>query len=222
MSDSYVKLAIFDLDGTLINSLPDIANCINLVLSDLGYPKQREYIVQKCIGNGIHRLIIDIFSSINNHYYNDDTIDYAYNLFLYYYEKKLISKSTLYPAVKETIEELILKNIKIACVTNKNGSFTFPLLEHFNLVQYFSIILPGESLNKKKPDPYPLIHACNKLGIKKNDSIMVGDSVIDIHAANNAGIKCGYVSYGYGDNMNAIKLKPDYYFSSFHQILEVV
>ena len=222
MLKNHTKLFIFDLDGTLVNSVPDLANCINQVLQELDLPKQKSKTVMSYMGNGMRRLLQDILLEVMGGSYNDDIFEYAYKLFLKNYAKDSTSHSSLYPNVAETLAELRHKNIDLACVTNKLRAFTSPLIKHFNLNQYFSLVLAGDSLKKKKPDPYPLNYTCKHLRVRVNESVMVGDSEIDIYSANKAGMRSVYMSYGYGNNQAASTLGPDFSFGSIQRLLEIV
>lgn len=222
MNNQKPRLIIFDLDGTLLHSAPNLACGVNQVLTDMGYPEAELAHVMSHMGNGMHRLINEIFNDIMGSELSSKSLEEAYALFLSYYEKDATSVSYLYPNVIETLTELVKMNIEIACVTNKLGAYTMPIIEYFEINQYFSLVLSGDSLRKKKPDSLPLTYTCERLGINVDESFMVGDSEVDINSAKNAGMTSVYMNYGYGDNCLAAKLKPDHTLEKFSQLLELI
>lgn len=222
MNSESPKLVILDLDGTLVHSAPNLALGLNRVLEDLGYPETDLKHVMSHMGNGMHQLISNVFGDIMESQIPDKVLKDAYTSFLNYYAQDATSISVLYPNVVDTLATLAKMNIKIACVTNKLAAYTVPMVEYFEINQYFSLVLSGDSLSKKKPDSLPLTYACELLGVKIEESLMVGDSEVDVHSAINAGMRSVYMNYGYGNNCSVAKLKPDYSLEKFTQLLEVV
>ena len=216
------KLIIFDLDGTLVDTVPDLAYSLNQVLAELGHPTQKLSCIMSHMGNGMHQLIKGVLSEVEEGTFNSALVEHAYKLFLENYTKDPISKSKLYPEVSNTIEDLGRKDIKIACVTNKLGAYSKNILEHFEIHKHLSLLLSGDSLDKKKPDSMPLTYACDYLSIDKSESLMVGDSEVDVYAAKNAGMQSVYMKYGYGNNHEVAKLNPDYSLEQFQQLLDLV
>lgn len=216
------KLIIFDLDGTLVDTLPDLAHCINLVMCELDLPEQEQQKVRKYIGNGIHRLMQDILSTELSVDPDEALVTRAFNSFIRHYQQHFTSESSLYPNAAVVLKRLKSNNIKLACITNKLEAFTLPLLKHFQIDNYFDLILSGDSLKKKKPDAFPLVFACTKLGVKVTDSVMVGDSENDMMAAKSAGMTSICVSYGYTNIGDIDKLSSDYVSDSFLQLLDFI
>lgn len=220
MKTQQTKLVLFDLDGTLIDTAPDLAHSMDLVMRELHLPAQGLKKVRRFIGHGVRRLVEDIVSTELQGRPAQATLEKALSAFNEHYRGQLVQKSSLYPGVPECLQTLRSRGVKLACVTNKPKVFTEPLLEHFRIDRYFDLVLSGDSLRKKKPDPFPLVHACQQLAVEVADSIMVGDSSNDILAARNAGMRCLYVSYGYSDAQTVKTLEPDVVIDSFAEMME--
>src|SRR6185436_7222267 len=107
--------------------------------------------------------------------------------------------ATLYPGVMEGLGALRAAQFPLACVTNKSGAFTIPLLAHLGLAQYFSQVVAGDTLPQKKPDPAPLLHACRHFGVAPPEMLVIGDSMNDAQAARAAGCPVFCVTYGYNE-----------------------
>lgn len=220
MKTQQTKLVLFDLDGTLIDTAPDLAHSMDLVMRELHLPTQGLKKVRRFIGHGVRRLVEDIVSTELEGKPAKATLDKALGAFNEHYREQLVQKSSLYPGVPECLQTLRSRGVKLACVTNKPKAFTEPLLEHFLIDGHFDLVLSGDSLQKKKPDPFPLVHACQRLAVEVADSIMVGDSSNDILAARNAGMRCMYMSYGYSDTETVRALGPDAVLDSFAEVMD--
>lgn len=220
MKTKQTKLVLFDLDGTLIDTAPDLAHSMDLVMRELHLPTQGLKKVRRFIGHGVRRLVEDIVSTELEGKPAQATLEKALGAFNEHYREQLVQKSSLYPGVLECLQALRSRGVRLACVTNKPKAFTEPLLEHFLIDRYFDLVLSGDSLQKKKPDPFPLVHACQQLAVEIADSIMVGDSSNDILAARNAGIRCLFVSYGYSDAETIKALEPDVVLDSFAELMD--
>ncbi len=217
-----VKLVIFDLDGTLIDTAPDLAYSMDLVMQELGLPKQGVSKVRRHIGNGVRRLVEDVMSSELQNTPDKGAVDKALDAFIGHYHEHLVRQSCLYPDVRKCLQGLRSSGIKLACVTNKAKAFTEPLLAHFQIDEYFDLVLSGDSLPKKKPDPFPLVHACQRFAVEVADCVMVGDSSNDILAARDAGIRSVCMSYGYSDAEAVKMLKPDVVLGSFVELMDLL
>jgi len=193
------KLLIFDLDGTLVDSVPDLALALNLMLQELSRDTFSEDVIRGWVGNGAQTLVKRALSGTTEIDKNLDAALFsnALTLFLQLYKENLAAKTSLYEGVAETIEALHKRNYTLSIVTNKPYEFVEPLLEHLQLAKYFEHILGGDSLEVKKPHPQPLLHTCKYFKIPKEQALMIGDSKNDIIAANEAGIESIAVTYGY-------------------------
>ena len=200
---------MFDLDGTLVDSVPDLAFAVDAMLTKLGQPKASMEQVRLWVGNGAQMLVKRALSQcmlpkeIEGSY-----LDKAMALFFEYYEKVNGSKSQLYPQVLETLNKLRKEIPFLVLITNKPEQFTRPLLDHHSLPK-FDLVVCGDTLKRKKPAPDQLLYCLEKLGCNAEESIMVGDSVSDIKAAQAANIPVVCVSYGYNQGQDLSAYKPD-------------
>ncbi len=195
------ELIIFDMDGTLIDSLPSIAYAINLMLKELNKKPISLDRVKDYIGRGSEMLIKRVLANsvdIDSIEIDEQEFKNAHSIFLSYYSQNLNAKNTLFPNTKETLAEL--KNrYKIALVTNKPHQFVSPILENLKIDSYFDYILGASEKIAKKPAPDMLIASCRHFGIESDNTVMVGDSSNDILAAKSANIDTIAVSYGYSN-----------------------
>ncbi|MES1988349.1 MAG: phosphoglycolate phosphatase [Pseudomonadota bacterium] len=196
-----VKAVMLDLDGTLINSAPEIASAINLMLADLNRPALPVKQVESYIGEGAAVLIKRCLNSqLDVSRLNDEPdsalFAQAEKLFFAHYANN-VTDSKPYDGVVEGLQALRDKGLKLACVTNKPEKFTLPLLQKSGLAEFFEMVVSGDSLPKKKPDPMQLQHICAKLDVHTFEAMLVGDSETDITAAHAAGCFIVTVPYGY-------------------------
>ncbi|MDI1308730.1 MAG: phosphoglycolate phosphatase [Methylotenera sp.] len=208
-----VKAVMLDLDGTLVDSAPEIASAINLMLADLNLPVLPEKQVESYIGEGAAVLIKRCLNSqLHITRLNDepDTALFAQaeSSFFSHYANN-VSDSKPYDGVVEGLQALRNKGLKLACVTNKPEKFTLPLLHKSGLAEFFEIVVSGDSLPKKKPDPMQLQHICEKLDIHTFEAMLVGDSDTDITAAHAAGCFIVTVPYGYNQGRSIDESKVD-------------
>lgn len=204
-----VKLIVIDLDGTLVDTAPDIADSANLMLADLGrdpHPLDR---IAEWIGNGVSRLVKRALTGEMWAEPEPALYEQAIARFRHHYGQHVAAKSRPFPGVIEGLETLARMGFRLACITNKADAFTRPLLELLGLSRYFQLILSGDSLPKKKPDPLPLLHACAHFGIRPEQGLLAGDSGNDVKAARAAGLHVICVSYGYNHGQDVRELHPD-------------
>ena len=218
------KLLIFDLDGTLVNSAPDLALALNLMLQELGKEPFSDEIIHTWVGNGAQTLVkralsgsVDIDSTIDEALFHR-----ALERFLALYKAHLCVKSHLYEGVKESLEYLHVKGFTLAIVTNKPSAFVAPLLDSLGVASLFSLSVGGDDLKRKKPHPDPLLHVCSKLHVDIKHTIMVGDSKNDILAAKGCGMQSVGVTYGYNYGEDIALYNPDYVINQFKDIKDIV
>ncbi len=216
------ELIIFDLDGTLIDSVPDLASAVNHMLETLDHDTFEEETIRYWVGNGAQILIKRALSGSTK---IDENLDEALfkkalAIFLDFYGKHLCTTTKTYPHVSATLHALKSKGYHLAIVTNKPFDFVGPILEGLHLNELFELILGGDSLEKKKPDPLPLLHVCKTLDIPVEASIMVGDSKNDIVAANAAGMQSIGVTYGYNYGEDIGVYDPSIIINDFSELLE--
>lgn len=195
-----VKAIMFDLDGTLIHTAPEIATAANLMLADLGRPILPYSQVQSYIGEGAVVLIKRCLTQQKNVEPDSALFAQAEALFFAHYAQN-VGKSKPFFGVIEGLKVTKNKGYKLACVTNKPAQFTVPLLQKSGLADYFEIVVSGDTLTNKKPHPIQLLHICAKLDVNTNEAMLVGDSNTDILAARAAGCYIVTVPYGYNQGL---------------------
>lgn len=191
------ELVLVDLDGTLVDSAPDLTVCVDAVLARLDRPPCGETGVRRWVGNGVDRLLHRALTGDMDSTADADLFSRARKEFLRLYECHNGRHSRIYPGVVEGLDFLTGLGCRMGCVTNKPACFTEPLLHRFGLDRYFTLILSGDSLPARKPDPLPLRHAARYFDVAPGDSLLIGDSINDIRAARAAGFRIVCVSYGY-------------------------
>ena len=214
------KVVLFDLDGTLVDSAPDLALAVNHMLTSLNRETFCPTVIRTWVGNGAQTLVKRGLSGSKD---IDETIDAglfrdALKIFLDFYANNLCVDTVTYPNVLKTLQTLKAKAYRMVIVTNKPYDLVQPLLEGLNLSDMFEFYLGGDSLEKKKPDPEPLLHVCERLNVDVADCVMVGDSKNDIQAAIAANMHCIAVSYGYNYGEPISMYQPDSVVDDFHEI----
>ena len=194
---SELQLVMFDLDGTLVNSLPDLHAATNAMLTDLGQQAASGQEVEHWVGNGARVLVA---RALSRHRQPDPNlpeaeIDAALALFKQHYRKLNGQHSQCYPGAVALLAELGQAGIHRAIVTNKPMEFTRTLCSALSLQA--DLLVAGDSLPEMKPSPLPLLHCCETFQVPPENSIMVGDSINDLAAAKSAGVNAIAVSYGY-------------------------
>ena len=202
-------MVLFDLDGTLVDSVPDLTIAINAMLENLGLPLHNEESIRLWIGDGLERLLKRAL--INDLYGEPGDTLYAraYPLFMQYYTENTCNETRLYKGVETALDYLNSNDYKLGCVTNKMEVFTHRILRELDIYDAFGIIISGDTLPRKKPDPLPLKHAANYFNASPDDSLMIGDSKNDIVAANAAGFRICCVTYGYNQGNDIRSAGPD-------------
>ena len=193
------KLLIFDLDGTLIDSVPDLAEAINNMLIQLKREPFATDVIRGWVGNGAETLVKRALSGngVIDTQLDHTFVSEALTSFLDFYTQNLCDTTDVYPHVKETLHTLKKQGYVMSIVTNKPIAFVAPILKGLGLDGLFELILGGDSLPVKKPEPLPLLHTCQQLGFSIEEALMIGDSKNDILAANSANMQSIGVTYGY-------------------------
>lgn len=218
------KLIIFDLDGTLIDSAPDLALALNFMLSSLGRSTFSLEEIHNWVGNGAQTLVLRALCAkrdVQNEPYPED-FEKALQLFLDFYAQNSCVKTATYPGVVESLSVLQERGYILAIVTNKPVAFVQTILVTLKIAQYFTYHIGGDSLEEKKPHPAPLLHVCKHLGFSIKESVMVGDSKNDILAAQHAPMDVIGVSYGYNYAEDIADYKPNVVIDSMLEILEII
>lgn len=203
MSEHKVKLLAIDLDGTLVDSAPDIAHCLGVALEAIGHAAPGEARTRAWIGDGLETLIARAIAhgggpQAEPAVAGEARHQAALAAFLACYAQNLFVRSRLYPSVVATLDDLRSRGLKLCCITNKRYAFSQDLLVQAGIRDRFELLLGGDSLPEKKPSPLPLTTAAESLGVAPSAATLVGDSHQDLRAARSAGYGFVLASYGYG------------------------
>ena len=212
------KLIMIDVDGTLVDSVPDLAFCIDEMMQKLGLQKWGEDKVRHWVGNGVPKLVERALSGELEGRPIKEVFDVAYPIFLDLYEDNNAQRSYLYDGVREGLDYLKSQGYQLGCVTNKSEQFTHPLLKALGIFNDFKIIISGDTLAKRKPDPMPLLYCAEHFNLKPEECLMLGDSVSDVKAARAAGFDIICMSYGYNHGNDIADENPDLVIDSMSQL----
>ena len=204
-----VKAVMIDLDGTLADTIPDLAAATNLMLRELGRPVQDVERIRDFVGKGIPRLVERALAGSVEGTAPADQMARALPIFERCYAEENGRHSVLYPGVNDGLLAMRSMQLPLACVTNKSGRFTVPLLEQLGIARFFDQVIAGDTLPQKKPDPAQLLHACRFFNIAPREMLMIGDSGNDALAARAAGCPVFCVTYGYNEGQDVRELDVD-------------
>ncbi len=212
------KMILIDLDGTLVDSVPDLAFCVDAMLARLGRAPRGEAAVRTWVGNGLERLVRRALIGQLDGEPEESDYRLAHPIFLELYADNACNRSALYPGVREGLDFLKSAGYPLGCITNKAAQFTEPLLKHLGLWNDFGLVVSGDTLPRRKPDPLPLLHAASHFGVAPHDALMIGDSVNDVQAARAAGFGIVCTSYGYNHGQDIRDARPDAVIDSFIEL----
>ena len=204
------KLVLFDLDGTLLDSLPDLYAASLSMAKSLNIAAPTHTQVEQWVGNGAAMLVQRILADQFTPQAADPRFDAALSLYMEAYQQLGNQQSRLYDGVVPLLTMLQSQGIKQGVITNKSSRFTKPLLQQFGILAYFELVYCGDTFDQKKPHPMPLINAAQSLGLAVEDCLMVGDSSNDINAAKACGMPCVGVRGGYNHGYDVSEYKPDW------------
>jgi phosphoglycolate phosphatase len=222
MSLKKPKMILIDVDGTLVDSVPDLAFCVDEMMARLGRPPHGEAKVRNWVGNGVERLVRRALVGQLDGEPSDSDFERAYPVFLELYAANTSQRSLLYPGVREGLDYLEGRGYALGCVTNKASQFTIPLLRDLGIHDRFGIIVCGDTLPVKKPDPLPLLHAAQHFGVDPGDALMLGDSRSDVAAARAAGFQIVCMSYGYNHGEDIRAYAPDAVIDSMAELADLL
>ena len=203
------EMILIDVDGTLVDSVPDLHFCVDEMMKSLDMPLRGEAKVRTWVGNGVERLVRRALIDNLEGEPDDGLFEKAYPIFLELYAENTSKRSCLYPGVVEGLDYLQQAGYKLGCVTNKAEQFTVPLLKALGIFDRFGIVVSGDTLAEKKPHPLPLLHAAEFFGVKPEKALMLGDSMSDVKAARAAGFQIICMSYGYNHGIDIRDSNPD-------------
>ena len=215
-----IKGVFFDLDGTLFNTAPELSFATNQMLKDLNLQELGSDIIKSFIGKGADNLVRKSisYSSKGN---SESLFKEARKLFDIYYILNA-SQSLPYEGVEEVLQKLKNKKLSLACVTNKPKIFTHAILKESGLISYLDLVVSGDTVSRKKPDPMPLHYSCAKLELDPKQAIMVGDSCTDIEAGLSAGTYVITVPYGYQYGQSIESDKVDLAINNLNDLVLII
>jgi phosphoglycolate phosphatase len=215
-------MVLIDVDGTLVDSVPDLAFSIDLMMQDLDMPKRGEDKVRHWVGNGLERLVKRALLDSLAGEPDEALFGRAIPLFRSHYTVNNSIRSQLYDGVRRGLDYMRLSNYRLGCVTNKASEFTHPLLRDLNIADYFELIICGDDVAKIKPDPLPLLTAAQRMQVDPQHSLMIGDSSNDVRAARAAGFQIICTSYGYNHGEDIRRNGPDAVIDSMAELEELI
>ena len=215
-------MVLIDVDGTLVDSVPDLAYCVDEMMKQLDMPVRGEDRVRHWVGNGVERLVRRALLNQLDGEPEEALVQKALPVFEALYAENTSKRSCLYAGVKEALDFMKSAGVKLGCVTNKAAQFTLPILADLGIRDYFEVVVCGDTLPVKKPDPLPLLHAAEQLGVTADQSLMIGDSMSDVKAARAAGFNIICMSYGYNHGEDIRDYNPDAVIDRMDEISSVV
>ncbi|MEJ8291741.1 phosphoglycolate phosphatase [Delftia tsuruhatensis] len=208
LNHTHLDAAIVDLDGTMVNTLGDFAEALNRMLADLQLPAIAPQAIETMVGKGSEHLIRSVLAHVGAADV-DAIYGQAWQRYEHHYLQLNGQFADVYPGVLEGLQALRARGLRLACLTNKPLSFARPLLEQKGLAPLFEQVFGGDSFERKKPDPLPLLKTCEALGTSPARTLMLGDSSNDAQAARAAGCPVVLVSYGYNHGQPVRQVDAD-------------
>jgi phosphoglycolate phosphatase len=209
MSTARPRAVLFDLDGTLLDSAPDLAAAANAMLAALGLPPRDPAEIATYIGKGIPKLVERALTGSLDAAADPALFARALPIYEHHYASESGRRSVPFPGVLEGLRALDEAAVPMACITNKAERFTVDLLKRTALAGYFRVVVCGDTVARKKPDPEPVLTACARLGVPPGEALMIGDSANDVAAARAAGCPVWCVPYGYNEGRPVESLDCD-------------
>jgi len=205
----------FDLDGTIVDTLPDLCAAVNAALGMLGAPVLSEASVKALVGDGAEQLLARAVLASESELaapgadVGPGKLDAAMELFFDFYREHLFVHSRLYPDTVRTLRALTEGGIAVCCVTNKASRFALPLLELAGLSPFFRFVLCADRTEDRKPSPRMLLEACRRLEVAPHEFLYVGDAHTDVMSAHAAGCVAAAVTFGYHRQGAFERVRPD-------------
>ncbi len=213
----------FDLDGTLVETAPEIADAVNDTLRYFDWPVVTQQQVNDWIGHGTKELLIMALASVTKSSVEavrvSDDLKQALPIFDRYYQERCGTRSHLYPHVKEVLTRLRQQGSKLAVVTNKEGRYTDIVLRVHGLTDLFDIVISGDSFPVKKPNPTSVQNCLARWNVLPQQALFVGDSSIDAQTARNANVPVWLLPYGYNMGQTVHSCQPDRVIANFSELL---
>jgi len=216
------KAIFFDLDGTLVETAPEIADAVNDTLRYFDWPAVSQTDVDRWIGHGTRELLIQALAQVSGQSQaqvrQGAILRDALPIFDRHYQQRCGTRSTLYPHVRDTLRTLRESGCRLAVVTNKEGRYTDTVLRAHQLSNAFDLVVSGDTFSSKKPDPVGVLHGLRLWNVDKAQALFVGDSSIDAATARQAGIAVWLLPYGYNMGEAVTACQPDRVIDDFSQL----
>lgn len=222
MEISKPEMILIDVDGTLVDSVPDLAYCVDEMLKQLGMPERGEAAVRHWVGNGVERLVKRGLLNQLDGEPDQALYEKALPVFRDLYAENTSKRSHLYEGVQQGMDYMRKSGYRLGCVTNKAGEFTLPILRDLGIQDYFEVIICGDDTARKKPDPLPLLTAAERMSVQPENCMMLGDSQSDVKAARAAGFQIICMSYGYNHGEDIRSYDPDAVIDSFSELQQYI
>lgn len=210
-----IKLVVFDLDGTLVDSKYDLTDAVNFTRKQYDFNPLSVDKVASYLGSGIVALVKSVLPELD-----DGQLKVAVKTFMNFYGEHLLDKTKFYKDIDTVLAEL--NSFKKVVLSNKTELFSKKIIEYLNLKQYFVQVYGGDSFKEKKPNPLPIYEIMKNFSLNKENVVMVGDGANDILVGKNAGIKTIGVLYGYSSQEQLNELAPDYQAKTSHDIAKIL
>lgn len=207
---------LFDLDGTLVDTAPDINLAQNATLNKFGYQSADSAQTRHWVGHGVRALLVQALAAQQA---DHEHLDAMHEYFLSYYANNIAVSSQIYPTVLDTLATLRARGAKLAVVTNKTEALSRILLTELQILDHFDLLVGGDTADTPKPDPAPAVLTCEQLGLTAAQILFVGDSATDVGCARNFGCSVVAVSYGYSHGTPADELGADGVIESFAELV---
>lgn len=223
MSDLKLNLYdayLFDLDGTLVDTAPDLMVALNRTLQTKGFRPAGIELTRHWVGHGARVMIDEAVRDMGGTPLDETELDYLYGVFIGHYRTSIATESKPYPDVVETLEYLYKRVGRLGVVTNKRTDLSMQLLRALDLYRFFNIVVGGDTMQVQKPAAEPALYACNELNSKPEDTLFVGDSQTDIQCARAAGCKVVCMKDGYNHGIDPQTLGADCVIRTFAELVD--
>lgn len=214
----HIRAIAIDLDGTLLDTLPDLCGAVNLTMAELDLPELPLEIVKNFVGKGLMAHVGKSLRYVLNREPSDAELDRALTVYRRLYAEHVADNTTIYPGVIEGLEAFKSRGLRLSVVTNKWTSYSETLLAHFKLTAYFDHLVCGDTLTTNKPDPGMMFYSAGRFGVHPREMLMIGDSGNDSRAALAAGSPVVLLDYGYSEGESLCDLRANAIVSTFTAI----
>ncbi len=218
IATSRIRAIAIDLDGTLLDTIPDLCSAVNRTLMDLGFAELPVQLVKSFVGKGLGEHMRKSLLTVLKREPTDDERAHAMALYKKHYAAHIADGTTIYPGVLEGLDAFKARGLKLSVVTNKWTIYTETLLAHFKLAPYFDHLVCGDTLTTGKPDPGVMFYSAGRFGVHPREMLMIGDSGNDSRAAQAAGAPVVLMTYGYSEGEYLVDLRANAIVGTFTDI----